>query len=241
MVQKERIKSLNQKGVKKGAYVLYWMQASQRAEYNHALEYAISKGNELHQPVIVFFGITNHFPEANERHYAFMLEGLSEVRHSLEKRGILMVILHKSPEMGAIQLAKGASLVVVDRDYLKIQKEWRSDAATKMNCPLIQVETDVIVPVEETSPKEEYAAATIRSKIHKKLSHFIAPLKQRDPAVESLSLGFDSFDIEDTGKAISKLRVDRSVRKVKSFQGGTKEARKHLGSFWRKSWISSRN
>jgi len=96
-----------------------------------------------------------------------MLEGLREVKQSLEKRGIQMVILHQSPEMGAVQLAKGASLAVVDRGYLKIQKKWRSDAATKMNCPLIQVETDVIVPVEETSPKEEYAAATIRSKIHK--------------------------------------------------------------------------
>ncbi|HUL36088.1 MAG TPA: deoxyribodipyrimidine photo-lyase, partial [Thermodesulfobacteriota bacterium] len=169
MIQKERIKALNQNEIRKGAYVLYWMQASQRTEYNHALEYAISKGNELHQPFIVFFGLTDHFPEANERHYTFMLEGLSEVRQSLEKRGILMVILHKSPEMGAIQLAKGASLAVVDRGYLKIQKGWRNDAATRMNCPLIQVESDVIVPIEETSPKEEYAAATIRSKIRRKL------------------------------------------------------------------------
>jgi len=39
-----------------------------------------------------------------------MLEGLREVKQSLEKRGIRMVILHKSPEIGAIQLAKGASL-----------------------------------------------------------------------------------------------------------------------------------
>ncbi len=231
MIQKERIKALNKREVKKGAYVLYWMQASQRAEYNHALEYAISKGNELHQPVIVFFGITDDFPEANERHYTFMLEGLREVKQSLEKRGIRMVSSHKSPEMGAIQLAKGASLAVVDRGYLKIQKEWRSDAATKMNCPLIQVETEVIVPVEETSPKEEYAAATIRSKIHIKLNHFLVPLKQRDPAVEFPSLDFDSFDINDVGKAISKLHTDRSVRKVSSFQGGTKEARKHLKVF----------
>jgi deoxyribodipyrimidine photo-lyase len=231
MIQKERIKALNNKEAKKGAYVLYWMQASQRAEYNHALEYAISKGNELHQPVIVFFGMTDHFPEANERHYAFMLEGLREVKQSLEKRGIRMVILHKSPEMGAIQLAKGASLAVVDRGYLKIQKKWRSNAATKMNCPLIQVETDVIVPVEETSPKEEYAAATIRSKIHKKLSHFLVPLKQRDPAVESLCFDFDSFDINDVGKAISKLHIDRGVQRVSSFQGGTKEARNHLEIF----------
>src|SRR5512136_890525 len=102
MIQRERIKVLNNKITKKGGYVLYWMQASQRAEYNHALEYAISKGNELRQPVVVFFGITDHFPEANERHYTFMLEGLREVRQSLEKRGIRMLILHKSPEMGAI-------------------------------------------------------------------------------------------------------------------------------------------
>ena len=72
MVQKERVKLLNEKSVRKGKYVLYWMQASQRAEYNHALEFAILKANELRQPLIVFLGITDQFPEANERHYAFM-------------------------------------------------------------------------------------------------------------------------------------------------------------------------
>ena len=232
MIQKERIKVLNKKDIKKGRYVLYWMQASQRAEYNHALEYAILKANEMHQPVIVFFGITDHFPEGNERHYTFMLEGLREVKQSLKKRGIQMVILHKSPEIGAVQLAKRASLAVVDRGYLKIQKQWRNNTANQMDCPLIQVECDVIVPVEEASPKEEYAAATIRSKIHKKLNHFLVSFKQLDPTVDSLSLDFDSFDISDLGKAISKLRIDRSVKKVDSFHGGTKEALARLEVFW---------
>jgi deoxyribodipyrimidine photo-lyase len=231
MIQKERIKSLNRKSISKGAYVLYWMQASQRAEYNHALEYAILEANELHQPVIVFFGITDHFPEGNERHYTFMLEGLRVVKQSLKEKGIQMVILHKSPESGAVQLAKMASLAIVDRGYLKIQKEWRNWAANRMDCPLIQVESDVIVPVEEASPKEEYAAATIRSKIHKKLRYFLVPLKEGDPIVPSLSMDFDSFDIEDIGKAISKLRIDRSIKKVTSFHGGAKEAQKHLQVF----------
>ena len=231
MIQKERIRSLNQKSIRKGAYVLYWMQASQRTEYNHALEYAILKANELHQPVIVFFGITDHFPEGNERHYTFMLEGLKEVKESLERRGIQMVILTKSPELGAVQLAKRASLAVVDRGYLKIQKEWRNYTANQMDCSLIQVESDVIVPVEEVSPKEEYAAATLRPKIHKKLSHFLVPLEENKPAIPSLSIDFDSFDINDIGRAISKLQVDRSVKKVNSFQGGTKEALKHLEIF----------
>jgi len=87
MIQKERIKPLNEKKIRKRKYVLYWMQASQRAEYNHALEYAISKANDLLQPVVVFFGITDHFPDGNERHYYFMLGGLREVQQSLEKSG----------------------------------------------------------------------------------------------------------------------------------------------------------
>jgi deoxyribodipyrimidine photo-lyase len=231
MISKERIKALNNKEAKRGLYVLYWMQASQRAEYNHALEYAILRGNGLRQPIIVFFGITDDFPEANERHYTFMLEGLRELKGSLERRGIQMVILHISPALGAVQLAKRASLVVVDRGYLRIQKTWRDQVAQKIDCPLIQVEGDVIVPVEEASQKEEYAAATIRSKIHKKLNHFLAPLKQTDPVINSFSLDFDFFDIEDIGKAISKLRIDRSVKKVNTFQGGTKEAQNHLEVF----------
>jgi len=231
MIQKERIKILNKKEMGKGAYVLYWMQASQRVEYNHALEYAILRANELHQPVIVFFGITDHFPEANERHYTFMLEGLREVKQCLEKRGIQMVILHKSPELGGFQLAKKASLTVVDRGYLRIQKEWRDYVAKRIDCPLVQVESDVIVPVEEASPKEEYAAATIRSKIHKKLSNFLRPLKENNPIIDSLSLDFDTFEVEDLGKAISKLRIDRSVKKANAFYGGPEAAKKYLQVF----------
>jgi len=230
-IQKERVKALNQKEIRRGKYVLYWMQASQRTECNHALEFAILKANELLQPLIVFFGITDQFPEARERHYTFMLEGLKEVKDSLEKRGIQMVVLHNSPEVGVLQLAKRASLAVVDRGYLKIQKGWRDYASKRMDCPLIQVESDVIVPVEETSPKEEYAAATIRPKIMRKLDSFLVPLKEREAAVDSLSLDFASFDMSDVENAISKLRIDRSVKKVDSFHGGTKEAKNHLEFF----------
>jgi deoxyribodipyrimidine photo-lyase len=199
-IQKERVKALHQKEIRRQQYVLYWMQASQRAEYNHALEFAILDANALRQPLIVFFGITDQFPEANERHYTSMLEGLREVKDSLEKRGIRMVILHKSPEVGALQLARRASPAVVDRGYLRIQRVWRDDASERMDCPLIQVETDVVVPVEETSIKEEYAGATIRSKIKRKLDVFLVPLREHEPIIDSLSIDFDSFNIDNLAK-----------------------------------------
>ncbi len=231
MIQKERIKILNRKDVKRGTYVLYWMQASQRAEDNHALEYALIKANELRLPVIVFFGITDHFPEANERHYAFMLEGLRETKQSLQRRGIEMVILHQSPEKGAIRLAQKASLVVVDRGYLEIQREWRKVVADRIDCPLIQVESDVVVPVEEVSKKEEYSAATIRSKIQKRLNQFLIPLKSVDPVVNPIGLEIESFPVEPIILSLSKLRIDRSVKPVRALQGGTKEALRHLKVF----------
>ena len=120
MIQAERINHLNQNPIRDGKFVLYWIQASQRAEYNHALEFAILQANDARKPLVVFFGITDTFPEANERHYYFMLEGLKEVQDALEKRGIQMVIRQTSPEKGVVEIAKTASLVVVDMGYLKI-------------------------------------------------------------------------------------------------------------------------
>ncbi len=207
------------------------MQASQRTEFNHALEYAILKANELSQPLIVFFGLTDHFPEANERHYAFMLEGLCEVQRSLTQRGIQLVILHQSPDQGAIRLAKKASLVVVDRGYLNIQRQWRRTVAERIGCPLIQVENDVVVPIEEASTKEEYAAATLRPKIHKKWKQFLVPLMPVDPKAKPIDLEVDSFPIEPIGKSLEKLRIDRRVTPVDTFQGGTQEAKRHLEVF----------
>jgi hypothetical protein len=48
----------------KGNYVLYWMQTSQRAEQNHALEYAVQQANDLDQRLLVVFGLTDVGPIA---------------------------------------------------------------------------------------------------------------------------------------------------------------------------------
>jgi len=77
--------------------------------------------------------------------------------------------------------------------------------------------------------------------VNKKIKQFLIPLRQQDPLVDSLSLDFDSFDINDTGKTLSRLRIDRSIKKVNAFHGGTKEAEKHLQVFLESNWIGSRN
>jgi len=231
LIQEERVKALNGASISGGRYVLYWVQASVRTEYNHALEYAIREANDLGKPLVVFFGLTADFPEGNERHYCFLLEGLREVESSLRERGIRMVVRQGSPELGAIELAEDACLVVVDRGYLPIQKEWRHRAAVAIKCALVQVESDVVVPVEEASPKEEYTAATIRPKIHRKLDYYLQPLAQTELALDSLGMEFDSLDLTDLEEVLSRLHVDGSVKRVAGLEGGTTVAKRLLQLF----------
>ncbi|MDT8273707.1 MAG: deoxyribodipyrimidine photo-lyase, partial [Desulfomonilia bacterium] len=124
-------------------FVLYWMQQSQRAEYNHALEYASEQANEQNLPLVVLFCLMDGYPDANLRHYQFMMEGLLETRERLASRGIFMAFRHGSPGDIVPELARRASLVVCDRGYLRHQKSWRSTVAERVPCPLVQVESDV--------------------------------------------------------------------------------------------------
>ncbi|MDX9702877.1 MAG: deoxyribodipyrimidine photo-lyase [Candidatus Auribacterota bacterium] len=231
MIQDDRIKLLNDKKVSGGSFVLYWMQASQRVEYNHALQYAIRKANEFRKPLVAYFGITDKFPNANARHYHFMLEGLNEIERELKERNILFVIRHESPQYGVVELAEYAVLLVTDRGYLRIQKHWRHYVATHAMCPVIQVETDVVVPVEVVSGKEEYAAATIRSKIHRHLNAFIKPLDDIAPDISSLNMGFNSIDISCIDGFLTHCSVDTSVAPVSGYCGGTSCAKKWLKEF----------
>jgi deoxyribodipyrimidine photo-lyase len=230
-----RVRALNDNAPRTGRYVLYWMQQSQRAFWNHALEYAIERANELKAPVVACFGLTDRFPEANERHYAFMLEGLKETRAELARKGIRLVVLRGEPDACAADLGRGASLVVTDRGYLRFQRAWRARAAATLGCPLIQVESDAVVPVETASPKEEYAAATLRPKIKRLLDAHLLPVREKTPKKSSTELELDfegePLELEDTADSLLGLALDRSVKPVSWIRGGSSRARKLLDDF----------
>jgi len=240
MIQRERIHSLthpsrasgpNGGPVRDGRYVLYWMQAAQRARCNHALEHAIDRANELKKPVVVAFGLTADFPEANARHYHFMLEGLREIVDELKDRGIQMLVQAQSPARCIPDLAREACLVVVDDGCLRVQQQWRAEVAEAVECPLVEVETNVIVPVEEAADKENFSAGTFRPRIRKKLDAYLVRLKRRKVRKDSLGLRLSGLKLKDIDHVVEQLRVDASVGKVTAYHGGGKEARRRLDDF----------
>ena len=233
MIDRTRVHVLNDRPTRNPAkYVLYWMQASQRTRFNHALEHAIDRANELRLPAVVGFGLMDDYPEANARHYAFMLEGLRDVATGLRKRGIAFVVRRGSPPEVALKLSRDAAVVVCDRGYLRHQKQWRDTVADGAKCEVVEVESDVVVPVEVASDKAEFAARTIRPKIHKHLATYLEPLKQGRVARPSLELNLRSdIDVANAETALAKLKVDRSVAPSRFFTGGEVAARAQLEMF----------
>ena len=213
-IQQERIKSLNSRGVVDGDYVLYWMQQSQRTEYNHALEYAAEQANELQLPLLVVFGLMADYPEANLRHYTFLLEGLRDVQDNLARRGIQLVVRFSRPPQVALELGARAALIVCDRGYLRHQRGWRKQVAEQAACRVMQVEADVVVPVEVASNKAEYAARTLRPKIHKHLDRFLVGLETIPVLKPSLDLAVDGIKLDDVDSVLNVLNIDRSVNPV---------------------------
>jgi deoxyribodipyrimidine photo-lyase len=136
-----------------------------------------------------------------------------------------------------------AALVVTDLGYLRIQRRWREEAAEALPCQLIQVESDVIVPVEIASEKEEYAAATIRKKIHKRLYTFLRPVapKSKNGELTSTShagipsagkrVPIDTLDDNEMIRFLEENGADTSVKPVDWIRGGQDKALQFLNVF----------
>ena len=230
MFHEARIRPQNARPSRQGKYVLYWMQQAQRAECNHALEHAIEQANARHLPAVVGFALTA-FPEANRRHYQFMLEGLRETQQRLAARGIGFCLRHGPPEEVIPELAKSAALLVGDVGYLRVQRAWRDAVAQRVACPFALVETDVVVPVAEISDHAEFAARTIRPKIHKKLAEFLKPLTPLAVAIPSVDLVKRSLSPDSPTALCRRLGVDESVLPSDRLAGGATAAHMLLDRF----------
>lgn len=158
-------------------YILYWMQRAQRGRHNAALNHAIELANSHGCPVLCVFGLTDQFPGAERRHFRFLVQGLVDAAADLQTRNIPMIVRLGSPPDVVRKLVAEhrPRAIVTDENPLKTPRGWREQLAAELDMAMFAVDADVVVP-SCLFPKEEYAARTLRPKIHRVLHEFLKPM-----------------------------------------------------------------
>jgi deoxyribodipyrimidine photo-lyase len=217
-----------------GNTVVYWMQRAQRAVDNHALDVAIQVANILRLPVTVFFGLHPHYPNANLRHYSFLLEGLGETMEAIERRGCAFV-LRPYPDHNLIGFCEKIrpALVVSDENPLREPESWRIRASSKLRVPLWTVDADVVVP-SRLFAKEEYSARTLRPKISRLIDVFLQPYSNPKAKCRWPVADRPGSLILDVPALLRDLPIDRAASSVTRFKGGTSQANLKLSTFIKK-------
>jgi deoxyribodipyrimidine photo-lyase len=213
-----------------GDCVVYWMQRSQRARDNLALNVAIEAANELVKPVVVFFALRSDAHHANYRHYQFLVDGLGDLVDGLRKRNVGFV-LRRSPEQSVLRFCREAKpcLLIGDEDPQRSAERRRVRVARELGVPFWTVDSDVIVPTRLFG-KEHYAARTIRPKIHQRLGEFLKPVRNFQAKIPwKKSAGLVSLPVD--AKLLDGFPIDRSVAPVSQLTGGTVAAQTALGRF----------
>lgn len=216
-----------------GKCVVYWMQRAMRILDNPALDVAIEAGNILALPVVVFFSVIPNYPNANLRHYHFLAQGLRDVADDAVERGVGFVV-RRPPNnaLTAFVAEVEAALVIGDENPCREPQRWRKVLASRLRVPFWTVDADVVVP-SRVFDRTFFLMHHFRPRLKAELPKYLAPRRPVKPiyrwrpghAPESYSLD------RDITAGFSGL--DRTIRPVDTFTGGTHAALRHLEAFVR--------
>ena len=214
------------KGKFSGKSVLYWMNRDKRVDDNWAIIAAQSIALKNKVPLIVCFQYLGDFPDSNIRQYGFLFKGLLELKAKLERLNIQFVLIRGDVKRGLSKIIeeKSVGTMIVDHSPLKVYQKRVKKIVSITNIPIYQIDAHNIVPVWVASEKKEYAAYTIRKKIHTKLDQFLTdyPKLIRHPYGDLIKKNH-SYD-----KIISKLNIDFSNEEVDWLTPGEKAAKDKL-------------
>lgn len=227
---RSRIQQLSPGSSSHGKCVLYIMSREQRVRDNDALLAAQLAAQALDVPLVVGFILYPASRTRSQEHVTFLIKGLQQVAADLDERNVPFICKKESADLGAKQLIDQLEPAAVYCDFSPLSSpRTRTQKITDVaTCPVFVVDTHNIVPLWVTSMKQEYAARTIRPKIHAHLSSYLH---------ESLPDITQQSHTAVTGTSGQELQtfsqeVDYQPSGiVHSFQSGEAAAHKELAAF----------
>ncbi len=159
-----------------GKCVLYVMSRDQRVQDNHALIAAQKHALAKKLPLAVVFCLLERSGYRSREHYAFMLSGLREAESHLRKLGIpfMLVIGDPKERLSGVMHHTEPDAVYFDFNPLRGPRALLAHLAEHTECgALYCVDAHNIVPVWKASDKQEFAAHTIRRKLHVQVGEYL--------------------------------------------------------------------
>ena len=228
-MNKQRIRLL-QAGNETNGPIIYWMSREQRVHDNWALLFAQQLALEKKKQISVIFNLVPDFLDATIRQYGFMIKGLKKVERELKNFSIPFFLLTGKPEIEIPKFCKSinSSVLISDFDPLKIKRIWKREVSKKIEIPFYEVDAHNIVPCLVASDKTEFAAYTLRPKIHKLLPEFLDEYPELKKMKRTESLTSDKIDWE---KITKNLKVNIEVEEVDWIEPGETAASEVLKDF----------
>lgn len=152
------------------------MSRDQRTHDNHALIAAQKHALELKLPLAVVFCLYPKNGVRAKEHYEFMLAGLRTVEQSLAECNIPLIVLIGNPYERLSAAVHHYQPAAVYFDFNPLTGPRKLVERIAKIAPTVVVDTHNVVPVRIASDKQEYAARTLRPKVH----HFL-PFYMQEP------------------------------------------------------------
>lgn len=157
-----RIFEFNNKPIRNGE-IIYLCEREIRAKDNFALQFAIEKSKELNLPLKIIHPKINYEYEPKQK---FTNRQLEQAQTQFRNIDLDFEIIRKTPQE-IIKNFNPAILIIdfnpiLNRDYLK-----------NANFKIYEIDGHNIVPARFVSNRQEYSAATLRTKIYYKIYPFL--------------------------------------------------------------------
>ncbi len=228
----ERTVRLNARPVRSdGEFVLCWLHHAIRADENPAIDVAISIGNSLSRPVLVYQGLGGRHRFNSDRHHVFIMEGARDLQAALATRGISCVFhLPSDPAthspMGGL-LERACAFVTEDFPAPPFP-EWTARWAGVAKCAALAVDAACVMPIRLHRKRFTRAFAFRDASKAEWDARLRQPWHDVDPVVparaaESLGLEFETVDLSaaNLDDLAAGCQIDHSIPPIRRISGGS--------------------
>ena len=212
-----------------GEAVIYVMSRDQRVHDNHALLSAQAAAIEHSVPLYVLFNLKVVKNRARE-HYNFMLAGLQEAAAELRSLHIQFIMTKGDAVENILLVAANtkAGAIYFDFSPLKGSRDRAKKVASDFSGSTVVVDTHNTIPVWVASDKREFAAHTMRRKVHLNLETYMVEPDTMVKHPIDAAIAVESFSFEDAQSFISQIPA-RGI--TITAVPGEKAAAKHVEQF----------